>query len=133
MISRDKIHIITNDCVFAMAGMYENRIPPFDLFSFGESACRSPGDLKQRLMLFCFPFFPQSEVSQGLWRKTNPTILSNFCLAALHTLVCPITVAKCRLPMEPVVGYSSAAQNNLAKAAYTGGLSAVLGTLRPKR
>ena len=75
---RCKIHIITNDCVFAMAGMYENRIPPFDLFSFGESACRSPGDLKQRADAFLLSVFPAIRSVTGALAKNEPDYFKQF-------------------------------------------------------
>ncbi len=57
--SRCKIHVVTNDCTFAMAGMYKQDTPAFDLFALGQSACRSSGDLKQKADYFLSAALPQ--------------------------------------------------------------------------
>ena len=64
---RCKIHVVTDDCTFAMAGMYKHQSPSFDLFTLGQAACRSSGDLKQRANNFLSIALPElAEVVKDL-------------------------------------------------------------------
>jgi hypothetical protein len=61
--------------MFTMSGLYDQRVPPFDLFSLGESACRSNGDLRARADGFLATAFPQVAAVVGQLATTDPSYL----------------------------------------------------------